>query len=471
MARNKSHKKLLNLVLLSFVLLTLIFSVIPFTSAQDLETSTCELGQVYLDGKGCLTPAGSVSTNSYEIDSTASKISSSLGEVDIIKITNPYAVAGQPVIVEFTLKNIGDTLGFPYDQITLPADVYNLELGVDKDVRVILADGRIIDVWGMMTGMQKIGFLLKLSTSEAVEAITNELKGETCGYVEMTKYLPTDVKDKLQDMNNGKAVRVYSWNCIKVVDMPLFEEEVQSRCKDGIDSACISKLNLEVGNAITDVVTVLLTSGTESNIEKGACIRPYNGGFFKEFWGTVIQKANVVECSIGRDGLAPGESVTFRFVALVPADAPTISPKALAQLDDLKTTDGELYGGYTESASCASSSNPIACHSVYAGVYPAKQKTILSYLVGQVGTALGTLKCGVKWVWDLGKSDFTACQSTISSQGQQSIGEPLWEGQGIFYVLGAALSASINFILWGAFVSGSLSAIVRKGNTAVIVGK
>lgn len=452
----------------------LLISIIPFSIAQ--ESGVCNLGDVYLEGRGCITPAASVSTSAHEIDSTTSKISSSLGEVDIVKITNPYAVAGQPVIIEFTLENIGDELGFPYDQITLPADVYVLSLGVDKDIRVVLNDGRIIDVWEMMSGGQKVWYLTKLSTSEAYTWIKDQIKGQTCSYIETTKFLNPEIKQKLQDMNNGKAVKVYSWHCIKVVDMPLFQSEIKNDrdCKQGIDSSCIAKLNDDITRTwISDVVTVLLTSGTDSGIDKGECIRPYQqqGEFWKSVWGVAIQKTNIVECSIGEDGLSPGESVTFDFVALVPADTPSLSPKALAQLDDLKTTDGELYGGYTESASCASSSNPQACHSVYAGVFPAKHKTIVNYLTGSVGTAISSLKCGTNWLLELGGSDFTTCLKTIQAQGAQAVGEPLWEGQGIFYVLGAALSASINFILWGAFVSGALSPLMRRGRTAVIIGR
>lgn len=454
-----------------------VLSVIPFAFAEELassssspdETTQCSIGQVYLEGKGCLTPGFSVDTKIYPAPEKDT-IASSLGRVQPIRINNPYAVAGQPVIVEFTLENIGDQLGFPYDQITLPADTYALELGIDKDIRVILPDGRIVDVWGFMTGMQKVGFLLKLSTAQAITEIKKEIKGGSCGYVEITKYLPNDVNDKLKDLNGGKSARVYSWECINVVDMPLFETEVKSYCGNSIDSACIAKLNEKVGNAVTDVVTVLLSSGSKSGLQKGECERPNSGSFWAGLGGVLTNKANVVECSIGLNGLAPGESVTFQFVALVPADTPTLAPQALKELDDLKTTDGELYGGYTESASCIDSSNPTACHSVYAGVYPVAHANLLSYLAGQTGTLLQSLKCGASWIWDLGNNDMKACLSTISSQGVKAIGEPLWEGQGVFYVVGAALSATINFILWGAFVSGALAPIVRKGGTAVITG-
>jgi len=468
-----TYKKVFSRIFLSFICFTLLLSLLPIISSEEVVTSDastqCQLGEVYLDGKGCITPGFSVDTKIYSAPKDGT-IASSLGQVQPIRVNNPYAVAGQPVIVEFTLENIGDQLGFPYDQITLPPDTYALQLGIDKDIRVVLPDGRVVDIWGMMTGIQKIGFLLKLSTAEAVSEIKTQIKGGNCGYVEITKYLPNDIEDKLKDLNSGKATKVYSWECINLVDMPLYETEVKSYCGNTIDNACITQLNTKVGNAVTDVVTVLLSSGSKSGLEKGECERPNSGSFWKSLGGALANKANVVECSIGTNGLAPGESVTFQFVALVPSDTPTISPQQLKELDDLKTTDGELYGGYTQSASCIDSSNPTACHSVYAGVYPAAQENLLSYLAGQTGSIIQGLKCGASWVWDLGKNDYGACVSTISAQGVKAIGEPLWEGQGVFYVLGPALSASITLILWGAFVSGALAPIVRKGGTAVITG-
>ncbi len=456
----KKGKRFLSLFTLVFTISVFLLSFVPFVSAVDDTTPSCDLGQVYLSGKGCITPSISAKYNVFPQGDNV--IASSLGDIQPIKINNPYASAGQPVVVEFTLSNIGDQLGYPYDQIDLPADTYALQLAVDKDLGVVLADGTRVDVWGMMTGTQKVGFLLGISTGQFWEEVTKSLAGRTCGYVEMTKYLPQNVQDKIKDVNNGKVGKVYTWECIKIVDMPLFTDKVKSYCGTNINSACISKLNQNLGNSVNDVVTVLLSSGTKSNLAKGECERPNSGTFWKDLGGWLAGNINVVQCSIGEKGIKPSESVTFRFVALVPSDTPVTSPEALKNLDDIKKADGELFGGYTESASCIDSANPTGCHTIYGAVYPASQSNLISWLGNKVSQIISLFPCSGSFVWNLGKSDFGACMST-SSSGQNVVGQPMWEGQGTFYVVGPALSASITFILWGAFASGFASALRRGG--------
>src|SRR3972149_11332854 len=53
-----------------------------------------------------------------------------------LTIYNPYAAAGQPVVVEFTLTNIGKE--YPYNQIPVPPDSYALVMSVDKDLGVVV---------------------------------------------------------------------------------------------------------------------------------------------------------------------------------------------------------------------------------------------------------------------------------------------------------------------------------------------
>jgi len=142
-----------------------IFSFAPTVMAQDeMIENGCQIGEVYLEGRGCIQPQ-------FDVDFTVKPepkgvISSSLGAIQAIRINNPYAAGGQPVVIEFTLENIGDQLGYPFDKIDLPADVYALQLAVDKDIQVIMADGRRVDVWGMMSGYQKVMFLLGLSNGQ-----------------------------------------------------------------------------------------------------------------------------------------------------------------------------------------------------------------------------------------------------------------------------------------------------------------
>lgn len=454
------HEKSSKLLLLSVLTLLCLFSFFSLVAAQTTAESQCNIGQVYLDGKGCITPKFTADYTVYP--SPEGKLSSSLGDVQVIRINNPYAAAGEPVVVDFTLQNIGDQMGYPFDQINLPPNVYALQLAVDKDIGVIMADGRRVDVWGTMTGTQKVSSLLCLGSKQFWEQVTKTLAGRTCGYVEMTKCLPQNVNDKLKDLNNGKAAKVYTWECIKIVDMPEFNDRIKAYCGTNIDSACVSKLNQNLGNAVNDVVTVLLSDGVKSNLAKGECERPNSGTFWKSFGGYLAGNVNVVQCSIGENGLKPGDSATFKFVALVPADTPTVSAQGISELTDIKNADKELYGGYTESASCIDSSNPKACHTVYGAVYPAAQENLISWLADKGKTVLDLFGCSGSYLWNLGKSDVKGCMA-YGHSGIDVVGEPLWEGQGTFYVIGAALNAVITFTLWGAFASGYITALRRGG--------
>ena len=465
--KNMNNRRILNFVSVLSLFLMFSFAFMPSVIAQDdfvitpvgSEDNNCQIGEVYLQDRGCIKPQFNADFNVFP--TPEGKISSSLGEIQAIRINNPYAAGGQPVVVEFTLANIGDQLGYPFDKIDLPADVYALQLAVDKDIQVVMADGRRVDVWGMMTGYQKVIFLLGLSNGQFWEQVKKSLEGRTCGYVEMSKYLPQNVRERLQDMNNGKEANVYSWQCIKIVDMPYFRTAIKSYCGSEVDSGCISRLNTELGNSVSDVVTVLLSSGEKSGLTKGQCERPNSGTFWKNLGGYLAGNVNVVECAIGSSGLKPGDRVTFSFVALVPSDAPSVSPQALSQLTEIKNLDGDLYGGYTESASCIDSSNPKACHTVYGAVYPVAQENLVSWFGNRVNQVTSLIKCSGNEIWHLGRSSFKGCMATGHSN-IDVVGEPVWEGQGIFFVLAPALSATITMILWGVYVAGALTPYLRR---------
>ena len=465
--KNMNNRRILNFVSVLSLFLMFSFAFMPSVIAQDdfvitpvgSEDNNCQIGEVYLQDRGCIKPQFNADFNVFP--TPEGKISSSLGDIQAIRINNPYAAGGQPVVVEFTLQNIGDQLGYPFDKIDLPADVYALQLAVDKDIQVVMADGRRVDVWGMMTGYQKVIFLLGLSNGQFWEQVKKSLEGRTCGYVEMSKYLPQNVRERLQDMNNGKEANVYSWQCIKIVDMPYFRTAIKSYCGSEVDSGCISRLNTELGNSVSDVVTVLLSSGEKSGLTKGQCERPNSGTFWKNLGGYLAGNVNVVECAIGSSGLKPGDRVTFSFVALVPSDAPSVSPQALSQLTEIKNLDGDLYGGYTESASCIDSSNPKACHTVYGAVYPVAQENLVSWFGNRVNQVTSLIKCSGNEIWHLGRSSFKGCMATGHSN-IDVVGEPVWEGQGIFFVLAPALSARITMILWGVYVAGALTPYLRR---------
>ena len=146
--KNMNNRRILNFVSVLSLFLMFSFAFMPSVIAQDdfvitpvgSEDNNCQIGEVYLQDRGCIKPQFNADFNVFP--TPEGKISSSLGEIQAIRINNPYAAGGQPVVVEFTLQNIGDQLGYPFDKIDLPADVYALQLAVDKDIQVVMADGR-----------------------------------------------------------------------------------------------------------------------------------------------------------------------------------------------------------------------------------------------------------------------------------------------------------------------------------------
>ena len=115
--KNMNNRRILNFVSVLSLFLMFSFAFMPSVIAQDdfvitpvgSEDNNCQIGEVYLQDRGCIKPQFNADFNVFP--TPEGKISSSLGEIQAIRINNPYAAGGQPVVVEFTLQNIGDQLG------------------------------------------------------------------------------------------------------------------------------------------------------------------------------------------------------------------------------------------------------------------------------------------------------------------------------------------------------------------------
>src|SRR3990167_2329303 len=255
---NLQKKVLGTLTILSiFLTLALTSWAVGETSAEECSEDNAEQ---FIQGFGCATPE---ITGSYQIKPQEGKtIESSINKIEV---SNPFAAAGQPVVVRFTLANIGDQAGFPFNQIPLPPDNYALTLVMDKDLGVVLEDGRVLDIWAEMSSLERMAFVFQTGTSQFYELAKNELKGEQCGYVRMNPHITDRIKNWMKDNAGNKEPNVYTWQCLRIVDKPLFDAQLKSYCKDNIDNACISRMNRELGSSVSDTVTVLLSSEVPKN--------------------------------------------------------------------------------------------------------------------------------------------------------------------------------------------------------------
>ena len=449
-------------ILLLFVIFNLLIT--PF-SAFALDERCDFPDEVFVEGAGCFSPKIKVDTKVY-LEKEGSPIASSssiLGgdQIDAIKITNPFAAQGQPVIVKFTLENIGDQFGYPYNQIDLPPDNYVLMLGVDKDIGIRDKENRLVDIWGLMSTWERFAYIMVTSSVEFATMVRSELKGEVCGYVDLSKAsqlgikaVPQRILDIVKERTGSERIMV--WSCLKITDKPFFATELKAYCNKNIDSSCMSKISNDFGNSVSDTIQVLLSSSDEGEILKGECVRPHSG---KGLWGYLKKLAlpmidwNIVKCSLGDDGLKPGEKVTFDFVVLVPRDAPVVNPR---NIDELKffgdRTEEEAV--YTFDTVCRDDNpNVKACHSIYAGVYPARTKNWLNVIGKGFTNSLKLGSCTISGI-------FTSAKISTCSQGKgfdiNAVGEPIWEGSGIFYIVGPVLKATIEMVLWAAALAGGL---------------
>lgn len=361
--------------------------------------------------------------------------------VNPIRVNDPFASAGQPVIAEFTLANVGSD--FPFNQIPLPADSFALVMAVDKEIGFRSEDGRSIDVLSKMTGLQKFMFITGLGFEVGVSDVTGALSGRTCQYVNVFDNLPKSVQEEVIDLNDNKKPEVYMWDCLKITDEATFEERIEEACEDdGFSRSCLAEINEKSANSILNTNVVALVS----DVPKGTCEQAR--GKTMTSW---IAK-NVIKCGIGENGLRPGEQVTFKFVVIVPADTPVIQGEDLA-------TSGEIQSeGFTYSASCMKSSNPKACHSIYSAVFPMATDNLLKITLDGMTDLFAVGGCGLNKLWFGSKSSFEACVEAKSTS-IDVVGEPIYEGQGTFFVLAPQLDAQLTLVLFGITLSGVVSAL------------
>ena len=366
--------------------------------------------------------------------------------ISTLAIQDPFASAGTPVIAEITISNIGKD--FPFNVISLPPDSFVLLMAVDKEVAFRTEDGRVIDVFGPDStlknkGILKFFYYTGVGLEASVVAAKDSLTGRTCSFVNVYDNLPQSAKEYISDRNSGKSPEaVYAWDCLKITDENKFNEQVKSSCgQEKYNSGCIANINKRDSHAIINTVLVALSS----DVPKGTC-EVVRGQTVTSF----IAK-NVVKCGIGTNGLNPGESVTLRFVIIVPSDTPVISGEDLGK-------SGEAEGSQTFQASCQDSQFPKACHTLYAGIYPMATNNLGKLLFEDVVNLFKIGGCGVNKLWYGTATDFTQCVKSRTSS-LDAIGDPIWEAQGIFYVLAPQLQGTVQLFLYAVYASGVLSAL------------
>lgn len=370
-----------------------------------------------------------------------------LSSIEPIRVADPYVTAGQPFIIEFTLENIGDELGFPFNQIALSPNSYTLVLMADNQYdKIILPNGQAYDLWSKMTPWEQFSFALGTSVSSFGEFVSQQLEGRSCGYVDVWTAIPPRLQDEITIANGGKRPKaLLNWSCIRLVDEAYFNTKVNQLCQGQLNVDCLQKIN--EGTYVGDTVMVALTNTTAKN----KCIRVEDKGFWYLLGSAITNRMNAVECGIGENGIAPGQEATFSFVGLVPADTPVLSPADFADVT-------EINEGFTQSASCLGTTFPENCHTVYAGVFPTAKDNLLKIIAD---TVVGNLiTAGQALFGTLYNMDLSVGQDIILTSGgitNKVVGAPIWEGRGIFFVVGPGLRGSIEIILLLTLIAGGLT--------------
>lgn len=350
--------------------------------------------------------------------------------VNPIVVNDPFAAPGIPVLVEFTLMNRGTE--FPFNQISLPADTYALTMAVDREVGFRTESGSSINILEKMTGIQKFMFITGLGVDITGRTLVDQATGATCQFVDVFNNLPKATQEYVISKNGGKRPDVVPlWDCLRISNQATFEERIQEQCEDdNYNSACLAEINKRDSNAILPSVVVALVS----DVPAGKCEQAR--GKTTASW---IAK-NVIKCGIGENGLPPGSEVTLKFVITVPSDTPVLSDQDVTSSADISEQS------FTYSASCLKSQYPKACHTVYAGVYPMATDNVLSVFVDGTTDLFKIGGCGLNKLWYGSNTDFEACVEARATS-IDVVGDPLYEGQGQFYVLGPKLDARITLIM------------------------
>jgi len=355
-----------------------------------------------------------------------------------LAVQDPFASPGQPVMIEFTLSNVGAE--FPFNQIPLPADSFALMIAIDPDLNFRTSDGREIDIFEKMNGIEKFLTTSRLGAVKIADEIGSEFTGRQCEFIDIYKHLPKSVQEDIIERNNGKNPDgVFAWDCLRATNEEFFKDTVEDVCGDeGYSSTCLAKINNRGTNALTDNTVVALVS----DVPKGTC-EAVRGNTVVSFFAQ-----NVVKCGIGSNGLNPGESVTLRFYAVVPSDTPAVNP------DNLDSS-GEVLEFTTYSQSCLDSQFPLNCHTIYAGVFPVKTSNLLTWFVDGATNSLTLGSCAFNKLYNGANTDYGDCVKSRAS-GVSTIGEPIWEGRGTFFVLAPDLAGSVTLVLLATGLVGAL---------------
>lgn len=359
--------------------------------------------------------------------------------INPIRVNDPYASAGQPVMIEFTLANVGTE--FPFNQIPLPSDAFVLVAAIDKEVGFRTSDGRELDVFSKMSGLQKFIFLTGLGLESSVNTVFATAIGQSCQFIDVFGILSKSVQEDAISRNNNKKPQVFMWDCLKLTDEETFKERVQEKCQDNsYTSACLSEINKQNANSIGNTKVVALVS----DLPKGTCEQ-------RRGKTTISYLAkNVIACGIGENGLRPGETVTIRFVAVVPSDTPVLQDEELAK-------SSEIYpDGFTYSASCLNSQYPKTCHSFYAAVFPMATDNLFKIFLDSSFDLFNVGGCAINKLFYGDGASFEACVEAKATS-VDTVGDPIYEGQGTFYVLAPQLQGQVTLVLFGYFIVGLLS--------------
>lgn len=380
----------------------------------------------------------------YKITELPKSLYSSTAQT--LQIQDPFSAPGQPVIIEFTLSNVGAE--FPFNQIPLPADTFALMVAIDPDLNFRTDDGREIDYFERMTGIQKFLTVSRLGVVKFGSEITNEVSGRQCEFIDVFSHLPISAQQEITNINDGKKPDgIFAWDCIRVTNEEFFKDSVEDNCKaEGYSSSCLAKVNKRgADGGFTDHTTVALVS----DVPKGQCEAVRSTKNVVSF----LSKS-VVKCGIGSNGLQPGDSVTFRFYAVVPADTPAVNP------DDLDKAQ-EIREFTSFSQSCLDSQFPLNCHTIYASVIPIATDNLLSVSVDGLTDALQVGNCGFQKLWKGSNTDFTDCVRSRAG-GISTIGEPIWEGRGVFFVLAPDLSGQVTLVLFASGMVGVVGGTIFR---------
>lgn len=471
------------------IVLLFVLSFIPIVIAEP----ECSLGEVYVPGVGCKTPKIKMTQDIRAADGTA--IASSVGgDLEAIRIDNPFAAPGQPVLVDLTISNIGAQ--YPFNIIPLPPNQYAFVVTIDPVDKILYKkeDGTygrydLNDVaWGSWFGsswVSKGWYYLKKAIADFNVATSEDI----CKYVEVGDMFPDYAKktfvwdnyrsemlerhgrvtdnnfaDKIDDSDIKEFFpAVFEWQCIRSVDRESFEQEVEEYCGNTITLGCVGAYMKDHVGKLKTSSFVLLTD----EVQEGKCEYDPDDG--------------VTYCGVGSDGICPpgntacqGESsYTYQFVLLVPADAPALSPQEFESLindgtiqGDFKqsATTGETYQfGFTESATCPDDDFSGGCHTLNVRVQAVNKNGLTTFFKKALGWGgAGTIGGLIAGATPLGAAfgiGVGVIKGIMVWGDYELIGAPIYEGQGIFYVVAPALKVAALFTLWLAIAAGTVGTL------------